>query len=54
MKQFSRAAAEYEQAAAVYQSLQDRGALPKFLLPKIGEFQAQAEKCRHSTCVIDQ
>jgi len=53
MKAYARASVEYEQAAAVYQSVQDRGALPAALLPRIGDFHAQAEKCRHSTCAVE-
>jgi tetratricopeptide (TPR) repeat protein/predicted Ser/Thr protein kinase len=50
MKNFSRAAAEYDQAARLYASLRDRGiSLPK----KVEELKAQADKCRQSTCVVE-
>jgi tetratricopeptide (TPR) repeat protein len=50
MKNFSRAAAEYDQAVRLYGSLRDRGI---FLPKKVEELKAQADKCRQSTCVVE-
>jgi tetratricopeptide (TPR) repeat protein/tRNA A-37 threonylcarbamoyl transferase component Bud32 len=54
MKAYPRAAAEYDMATSLYDSLRDRGVLPKSLYSKIDQLKTQAEKCRHSTCVVDQ
>jgi tetratricopeptide (TPR) repeat protein len=53
MRAYPRAAAEYDMATGLYKSLSDRGVLPKSLYTKIDQLKTQAEKCRHSTCVVD-
>jgi hypothetical protein len=52
MKAYPRAAAEYEQAIALYSSLRDRGVLPKASYARIDEMKEQAEKCRKSACTV--
>ncbi len=48
MKNFPRAAGEYEEAIRLYSALRDRGVLPQASYAHIDELKAQAEKYRHS------
>ncbi len=54
MKNFPRAVAEYEEAVKLYTALRDRGVLPPALHTHIDELEAEAQKCRKSTCTSTQ
>jgi tetratricopeptide (TPR) repeat protein len=54
MKAYPRAVAEYEQVIRLYNSLRDRGVLPKAEDAHIDELKTQADKCRKSTCEVPQ
>jgi tetratricopeptide (TPR) repeat protein len=50
MKQYSRAASEYDQARAIFASLNEKGKLPKTLAPNIAVLAAKVQECRKGPC----